>query len=488
MRNQPVHWSEGMFLRPHHFQAADRYWTELLETGEEWDHQYYYGIRSIEFSKEALANHQFQIHALSARMKDGTIVSLQQGQEPDRKELKSSFTALEDAMVDLTEAFGQESLVRVYLGIPKLQLGSQNVGQTEQGNKPRFLPQDLELQDESTGGNDQQVQLKRLNVRLLLSTEDLSGYELLPLLQIERAGEREANPRVDDEYFPPVLACDAWPPLGRDIVRAIYDIIGKKIEVLAEQVMNRGISLQSQEPGDLDRIMMLHQLNIASSTLAVLAFAPGVHPFVAYYELCRIVGQLSLFDTTRRLPDIPRYDHDDLATIFRYIKAQIERLIDIVRDYEYEQRFFVGVGLGMQVTLKAKWFNSDWQWYVGVHKGELSSDECQAVLSSGQLDWKLGSSRQVEILFQHRAEGLALSPVRQTPRALPVNRDWIYYQVSRGNSAWKDVQETQTLAMRLKDSLIVNRDKLQGQQKLVVLAGGRQVPLQFALFAVPTRQ
>src|SRR5688572_28048231 len=29
MKNLPVHWSEGMFLRPHHFQAADRHWAEM---------------------------------------------------------------------------------------------------------------------------------------------------------------------------------------------------------------------------------------------------------------------------------------------------------------------------------------------------------------------------------------------------------------------------------------------------------------------------
>jgi len=46
-----------------------------------------------------------------------------------------------------------------------------------------------------------------------------------------------------------VLAIDAWPPLGRDIVRAIYDIIGKKIEVLSGQVVNRGITLVSQGTG-----------------------------------------------------------------------------------------------------------------------------------------------------------------------------------------------------------------------------------------------
>jgi len=50
MYNLPVHWSEGLFLQPHHLQAADRYWTETLQTSEQWDHPYYYGLRTLDFS------------------------------------------------------------------------------------------------------------------------------------------------------------------------------------------------------------------------------------------------------------------------------------------------------------------------------------------------------------------------------------------------------------------------------------------------------
>src|SRR5262249_40856050 len=147
----------------------------------------------------------------------------------------------------------------------------------------------------------------------------------------------------------------------------------------------------------------------------------------------------------------------------------IEGLINSVRDYEFEQRYFVGVGNGMQVTLEPKWFNSNWQWYIGVNKGELSETECREMLSAGQLDWKFGSSRQVEILFQHRAEGRQLLLIEREIRALPSRRDWLYFEVDRKDApAWRDVQETQTLAMRLKDSLIVNRDRLQGERSMVV--------------------
>ncbi|HEX4128854.1 MAG TPA: type VI secretion system baseplate subunit TssK [Pirellulales bacterium] len=488
MRNLPIHWSEGLFLRPHHFQAAERSWTEAGQRSEQWDHQFNYGVRRIELSEEAIANYQVQVNHCHARMRDGTLIALDPGEEPDRVDLKPAMNAAKGPSASLKDAFASTDTVQVFLGVPKLKIGSTNVARTDEQGKPRYHALRQSTQDESRGGNDQELEFRRLNVRVLLSTDDLSGYEVLPIAQIQRAGEREATPRIDPNYFPPMLATDAWAPLALGVVRAIYDILGKKIEVLSEQVVNRSIGFESQEPGDLDRLFMLSRLNEASATLEVIAFAAGIHPLVAYSELCRIVGQLAIFvvDWQRRTPELPRYDHDDLARIFRAIKERIQQAINSVRDYEYEMRPFVGVGLGMQVSLEMKWFNSDWQWYVGVMRGELTEAECREMLSPGQLDLKLGSSRQVEILFTHRAEGVALVPMERPPRALPASREWLYYQVSRQNAAWKDVAETHTLAMRLKDSLIVNRDKLSGERKLIVSLRGRQVVLQFALFAVPT--
>jgi type VI secretion system protein ImpJ len=471
MRNLPVHWSEGLFLRPHHFQAADRYWAEVIETSERWDHQYNYGIRALGLSEDAIANHQFQVNVCHARMKDGTLVSLEAGQEPDR--------------VDLKDAFAAESVVRVFLAVPKLKLGAANVATDAAAGKHRYGAGTRSFQDESFGGNDQEVECRTLNVRVLLSTQDTAGYELLPIAQVQRAGEEKAAPNLDGDYFPPMLAIDAWPPLGRDVVRAVYDILGKKIEVLSQQVINRGISLATQVPGDLDRLMMLSELNAGYSVLRVLAFAAGVHPFVAYTELCRLVGQLAIFGGQRRVPELPLYDHDDLAGIFRRVKELIEMLLTRIRDYEYEQRFFVGRARGMTVTLESQWFNRDWQWFIGVYRGSLSREECVELLSPGKLNWKLGSARQVEVLFERRMPGLHLTKLEQAPRALPPTGDVVYFEVARGNAAWNDVLETETLAMRINENLIANLDDLQGKQELIVSHGGKQLPLRFALFAVP---
>ncbi len=89
MHNLPVHWCEGLFLQPHHLQSADRYWTEATQTSQQWDHQYSYGMRKVGFSEDAIANYQFQLNVCHARTKEGTLVSIEPGQEPDRVDLKS---------------------------------------------------------------------------------------------------------------------------------------------------------------------------------------------------------------------------------------------------------------------------------------------------------------------------------------------------------------------------------------------------------------
>jgi type VI secretion system protein ImpJ len=377
----------------------------------------------------------------------------------------------------------------VYLAVPKLKLGRNNTAARDQDGSTRYHETRMTLADENRGGHEQQVQLRELNIKLVLSTQDLTGYELLPIAQIKRASEGEASPELDVDYIPPVLTINTWPGLGSDIVRALFDIIGRKMEVLGQQIINRGMGRDSQDPGDLDRISMLEKLNEAYATLSILAFAQTIHPLVAYTELCRILGCLSIFTPERRATDIPAYDHEDLARIFREIKRRIEDILRSVRDYEFEQRYFLGVGLGMQVSLEPTWFHSNWEWCIGVKTGDLSVQECRQLLSPGVLDWKFGSSRQVENIFLQRSQGVQLRPLERTIRALPVRPDWIYYEVVQNDSPyWKDVVATQTLAMRLKDSLILNKDKLQGEREIVVAAPGGKARLQFALFAIPHRR
>ena len=487
MKNLPVHWYEGLFLRPHHLQAADRYWTELFSTSLQSDNPYNYGLISFEVSQEALGNHQFEVRTLKARMRDGTLIDFtSEGEQPDRVDIKGAMDDVAQLVTSLDEAFEKESAVRVYLAVPRLKLGRNNCSSNGHDPTARYSEVRFPVDDENRGGFEQQVQFRGLNARLLLSTEDLAGHELLPIAQIRRAGEGDATPELDETFIAPTVVSESSSEL-KSLVRGLFDVIGQNVERLSQQVVNRGLSRNSEAPADLDRYIMLDKLNEAYATLSVMAFAMSIHPLDMYTELCRILGRLSIFTTAKRATSIPAYDHEDLGRIFPEVIRRIREAMRLP-DVSFERRYFLGAGLGMQASLEPTWFHSNWDWCIGVKTGGLSTKECRELLSSSGLDWKLGSSREVENIFLRGAEGLNLELLDRPMHGLPAKQDWIYYQVRQDDtpgSAWFDVVQTQTLAMRLKDSLILNKDRLQGEKEIVVAAKGQKVHLQFALFAIP---
>jgi len=66
-------------------------------------------------------------------------------------------------------------------------------------------------------------------------------------------------------------------------------------------------------------------------------------------------------------------------------------LLNSIRDYEFEQRFFVGEGKGC-ADHQSKWFCADCSGSWVCCAARWTEQECLALLSPGELDWKLGSA------------------------------------------------------------------------------------------------
>src|SRR5262249_5351941 len=163
--------------------------------------------------------------------------------------------------LDLKPHLERESSLTVLVAVPVVTLSRANVAGPERNGGGRYLVDSVQLEDENTGVNPQPVHVRGLNLKLLLSSEDDAGYETLPLARLEKAGGAEATPRVYLPYIPPLLSCDAWAPLQHGILQSIYDLVGRKSDLLAEQVVSRGISLEATSPGDALIINQLRVLN-----------------------------------------------------------------------------------------------------------------------------------------------------------------------------------------------------------------------------------
>jgi len=458
-----------MFLRPHHFQAAERATANTLARNQRLTQYHGWGLHRCVIDLDALAGFRFVVRQLDARFRDGLVLSL-----PDDAPMPE---------FDLKPAFLGRTQLDLFIAIPKWRSGQANASNSS--ITTRFRSETQPTDDENTGTNPQPVAYRSPAVRLLLGDDDRSGFEVLPLARLEKSERAEATPRLAVGFIPPVLACEAWTALQIDILQQVYFRIGKKIEVLAGQVTSRGISFESQSSGDARRMHQLSQLNESYALLSNLAFVPGVHPWEAFGELCRLVGQLSIFGKDARPPEMPRYDHDDLGGGFWKLKQYIDALLNDIEDPAYQERPFIGSGLRMQVSLESAWLESGWSMYLGV-RSNISTEDCIKMLTRPErLGMKIGSSDRVDTIFTKGQEGLRFTPAPRAPRDLPSAPNLTYFEVSRESSTneWAHVQKAKTLATRIQEKDVVGA--IDGQRELTIRTGNQATTFTFTLYLVP---
>lgn len=471
MADRPVHWHEGMFMGPQHLQAAQRYDAAQRRKGSRAAVRYNWGIQHLDLNQKALANHRLEILSLTACLRDGTLVDL-----PEDGTLP---------VLDLRAALERNPQLMVHLALPRLRAGQANV---DEGNSQpkRFLVEMRDIDDENTGMDPQPVRFRLLNVKLLLSDEQEDAYDVLPLARINKSTDADTTPQIDVTYIPPLLGCDAWGPLQVGILRAIYDRIGSKIDLLAEQSRSQGITIDSHASEDTRIVGQLRVLNEAYTVLGVLAFAEGVHPLEPYLELCRLVGQLSIFDPERlRPPELPRYDHDDLGYIYYQVKRYIDGLLDLIIEPDWIARPFQGVGLRMQVGLEPAWLEDAWQMFVAVDS-PLSTEQCASLFTErGVLDMKIGSSDRVDTLYDSAKSGLRFTHL-PSPRTLPARKGLTYFQIDRKAQPdeWAFVKRSMSLAVRVNQRNVSG--DIHGQQAIIIKLQSQQTPVRFTLYV--TRQ
>ena len=217
MTTHAAHWGEGLFLRPHHFQIADRWLQESIYVSENWNVGYAYGLRKIEIDHDALANWRVSLKTCHIRLQDGTHIRY-----PEDANL--------DPVAIPRDAFANTpQRVMVYLAIPRLLLGRQNALPGPGPSDCRYLVETVETEDENLPGNPQDIAVRWPNVRLIVGDKEaIAGFDALPLMRLKLGATESAPPEIDIDYIPPVLACDAWNILQVDIITGIFDYLTRR--------------------------------------------------------------------------------------------------------------------------------------------------------------------------------------------------------------------------------------------------------------------
>jgi type VI secretion system protein ImpJ len=474
MTTPPVHWHEGLFLRPHHFQAAERYVLDQARVSERFDTHYNWGVRSVDIDAEAIKNYRFVVHRLEARTRDGTLVVI----GPD-----TPIAPLD--LRPIMERSSPGAMVDVLLAVPMLQIGRENTGTADNSEVRYHVDSPREpLPDENSGQNPRPVQFRRLNAKLVCADQNTTGFDTFPLARLERSAAAAAPPQMHPWFIPPCLACDGWPGLGVGVLGQIYNRIGNMVKQLAVRVRDQRITFDSNAPEDRKIFERLRALNEASATLHIYAQAQGVHPLPAYLELLRIAGKLAVFSKDCTLPDdMPAYDHDDLGRCFYWAKRYIDDLLSADFSQGFEMRPFIGTGLRMGVAMEPAWLAPAAQILVGVESA-LPADECRRLLT-GKLNMKIGAAERVDEIFKLGQRGLDFLHVANPPRVLPPSKAITYFQINRDVSKdeWAAVGQTYNLAIRMNERLLTGT--IEGRQDVTISADGKTTTLRFTLYVVP---
>lgn len=486
MQFPAVNWHEGLFLQPHHFQAWDRHWSERVSLGERWQSPYSYGLLELSINRDALAAGFLQVDVLRCKTPGGTLIDAVAGQYAERRDLRPAMELASQrvALRSLNRNPASISLsVDVYVGVPRLQLGIKNVDSPEHRNGARYVAQCIDLPDELDAACVRPVEVRNVNARLLVDGDDLAGYDLLRIARVSRSRQGENLFQLDNQYVPPLMDCSASDVLRAEVLTSLSDLLQHTSQKLTHQALDAGGELHASSPVDVRRLVALQALLPAASVFSVLAQSRGIHPMMAYTEMVRVAGSLAVLQPKRMPEPTAGYDHENIGPLFAALKRRITTALEVLRHESYTQAMFIGTEHGMQVSIEPQQLQSTRRWFIGVQRGNHSTESIVSLFQSGKLDFKLGGTNQIEKMFATRQAGLELRHTINAPVTLPQGDQWVYLEVINcESSAWHDVRTSTGLAMHINESHLTERSHLPGNTTINLKVGGKSFALQLALF------
>ncbi|PYJ00912.1 MAG: type VI secretion system baseplate subunit TssK, partial [Verrucomicrobia bacterium] len=414
-----IHWSEGLFLQPHHLQRMQRY----LGTGVADERRRFipfaYGLIEARLSRDELENKRIRFDRLHAILPSGLEVNY-----PENAELPS---------LDIAQAFAKGSgTFNVFLGVPLWQSARANTVSpdttTDTRTKLLYRVGEVECLDENTGENPKPVQVRKINSRLMFEQEDPSDLELLPLLRIVRAaGEDVGLPREDPEFVAPCLLLSGSRVL-REMVRDLVAQVEASRKELVVQVSRGGFSIDTMRGVQFEQVMRLRTLNRFSARLPSMLQAGAVTPFQMYLELRELLGELAALHPDRDEFSCAEYNHPDPFLCFQELSTKIRSHLRGAVAPSFLKLAFKEVNGALTATFTDDHFTQPNAYLLGI-KTKLDPTALARYVEDGDRFKLMPLS-----LITRAIRGVELKEERHPPLELPAASDLHYFRLERAVS------------------------------------------------------
>jgi type VI secretion system protein ImpJ len=306
--NSKVVWSEGLFLRPHHFQQADRYAEQLVESRTSQITPYPWGFSDIEIDRDLATQSKFGLRRAAGIMPDGTPFSV-----PRHSPLPPPVPVPDNA-AGLT----------VWLVMPMSHPNTREVDGNAADSASRYVAAAETVIDSTSKLQvEEQIDVAVPRFSFEIRKTPKPGFVSLLCARIIEVNDKAVV--FDERFAPPVLVISAHQTVTGWLDRVI-GWVETKLEELSRYASDRlsGGGLQGVD------YSVLQLLNRQLPVLKHMRTSRYVHSERLYVELLRIAGELATYSTReRRAHDYPAYDHDDLDTSFAPVLSDIQRFLSV---------------------------------------------------------------------------------------------------------------------------------------------------------------
>jgi type VI secretion system protein ImpJ len=340
----------------------------------------------------------------------------------------------------------EEASMPVYLGVPAVQENVPQTGEAGGGRAFRYEVEVREIFDENLRDAPKEMEFRHLRGHLFFGDEDRSGYESLQVAKLVRTGRAEAQTALDARFVPPVLRCGASEALAA-LLREIQEKARAQALDLSASLPDTSRMANIESPADLAGMIKLQAVNRGAAILDQIASLPDVHPFDAYLEILRLVGELAVFSPGRVVPELPTYSHDRLDECFQVAASTVRDLlaheislpydrIELKEDPDREGVFVAAV--------PPDWLDAAPVFYLGVEM-ERPADEVTDLVAAAV---KLLAPDDLETVLQGVLPGVGLEPVRVPPISFPKRPDLHFFAIETEGASrelWTHVLDSRRL-------------------------------------------
>jgi type VI secretion system protein ImpJ len=429
MSRKRVIWSEGLFLRPQHFQQLERSVEMLVDARTHGLFAPSWGLEALRLDDEALKIGRLAVKAARGVMPDGT-----------------PFAIPEEYVAPLAIEIGTEvKETFVYLALPLVRAGmpefAVDAGPTTALS--RFVGNDQRVEDNVQGvGDPAEMKLGQLNLRLMLDDDPRSGF---CSIAIARIVERRSTGQLilDESFIPPALDCRGFSRL-QDFVIEARNLVRHRADTLAAR-LNQS---QQKGVGEIGDFMMLQVANRFDPWLSHLAERETLHPEALYAVLVQAAGEFATFSERRKRRarvQVP-YRHEDIKGTFEPLMFDFRELLTEVINpnavpiplQERAAGLYTGMVPDPELLRTA-------QFVLAVNADKTS----EFVRTRFPAQVKIGPPDKIRDLVRLHLPAIAVEPLPMAPPRMPYYAGFTYFQLDRSTELWKQLDVTKVLALHI---------------------------------------